>query len=366
MIYNMHNLVSVEVDEQSTIFPSFDKRLNKFASESKCKRNITFRQDADFYLEGSCSIGAFGDYAFDSSHIYIRLRNGYVKLHKNLSTNSQMIEYEKSVEGEAVFNLFELLFRRQLLEEGFSLTHASCVGRKDKAYVFVAWAYTGKTNMLLYMLRNGLEYLSDDKIILSRDGYAYPYTLTLNLFDYNVSVHPWLKDNLIGKHILKNLRFRGKSWVKSRLEFLIRNRNVHSRIVNFLASKAYFFINSSLFPPIDPESIDVGVKLDKREISSVFILIRESGRVNAKIEEMKNLEEECKRITAINDSEDNTKITNREFAFRFAFPDMEKAANEVEILKSALENRRIFRVYLPEDGATKEACELVYNHMLNL
>ena len=45
---------------------------------------------------------------------------------------------------------------------------------------------------------------------------------------------------------------------------------------------------------------------------------------------------------------------------------MEKTVNEVEILKTALENRRIFRVYLPENGAIEEACELVYDHMLNI
>jgi hypothetical protein len=72
-----------------------------------------------------------------------------------------------------------------------------------KTTLFPAWRGAGKTNTLLSLLREGANFLSDDRLWVGADGEAFGYPLGVNLQPYNVEsfsevelTHDSLKDRL--------------------------------------------------------------------------------------------------------------------------------------------------------------------------
>jgi hypothetical protein len=65
------------------------------------------------------------------------------------------------------------------------LLHAGAVARNGKAFIFTGGGNVGKTSMVLSLLREGFDYLSDDWLVIGRVN-AYPLPKPLHIFDYNL------------------------------------------------------------------------------------------------------------------------------------------------------------------------------------
>ncbi|MEM2292953.1 MAG: hypothetical protein QXX41_06715 [Nitrososphaerota archaeon] len=78
--------------------------------------------------------------------------------------------------------------------------HAGAVERDGKAYVFTGEGGVGKTSSVLNLVKNGFNYLSDDFLLVSDDGFAFPAPRRVHIFDYN------LKDKDIAKRALGRKR----------------------------------------------------------------------------------------------------------------------------------------------------------------
>ena len=76
-----------------------------------------------------------------------------------------------------------------------TLLHAGGAVKNQKAYVFTGIGNVGKTSIVLNLLREGFEYLSDDWLVIDSKR-AYPLPKTLHVFDYN------LKDKKTAKAVL--------------------------------------------------------------------------------------------------------------------------------------------------------------------
>ncbi|MDS0294275.1 hypothetical protein [Halogeometricum luteum] len=97
----------------------------------------------------------------------------------------------------------EFEIRKRMVEEGRALVHASGVQLNGKTTLFPAWRGAGKTNTLLSLLREGANFLSDDRLWVGADGEAFGYPLGVNLQPYNIEsfsevelTHDSLKDRL--------------------------------------------------------------------------------------------------------------------------------------------------------------------------
>lgn len=66
-----------------------------------------------------------------------------------------------------------------------ALLHAGSVAKNGKAYVFTGGGNVGKTSIVLNLLRDGYEYLSDDWLLVG-DGKAYSIPKPIHIFDYNL------------------------------------------------------------------------------------------------------------------------------------------------------------------------------------
>jgi len=104
--------------------------------------------------------------------------------------------------------LINCLLDFKLNEKGYSLVHASCVGKNGGGYLFAARSGAGKTITALHFIEKGLDFLGDNFVIL-RDGEVLSFLSPLNIFSYNLA--PVIKRNLEVKHKLilnvKNLLY---------------------------------------------------------------------------------------------------------------------------------------------------------------
>ena len=80
-------------------------------------------------------------------------------------------------------NVVEPILRWTLVQRGYALVHAACIAVDGKAVLVTAQTDTGKTTTILRLLaHHPLAFLSDDMIILDRDGrvLCYPKPLTIS------------------------------------------------------------------------------------------------------------------------------------------------------------------------------------------
>ena len=89
---------------------------------------------------------------------------------------------------EPFYSIYPMEFeiRRRRVEQGQALIHASGVTLDGQTTLFPAWRGAGKTNTLLALLRNGADFLSDDRLWVGADGSARGYPLGVNLQPYNL------------------------------------------------------------------------------------------------------------------------------------------------------------------------------------
>ena len=80
-------------------------------------------------------------------------------------------------------NVVEAILRWTLVQKGYALVHCACVARNGKAILVTAATDTGKTTTILRLLSQvRASFLSDDMVILHRDGrvLCYPKPLTIS------------------------------------------------------------------------------------------------------------------------------------------------------------------------------------------
>lgn len=81
--------------------------------------------------------------------------------------------------------LVEFEVRRRMVERDRALMHASGVRFDGETTLFPAWRSAGKTNTLLSLLREGADYLSDDRLWVGADGSVLGYPLGVNFHPRN-------------------------------------------------------------------------------------------------------------------------------------------------------------------------------------
>jgi len=147
-----------------------------------------------------------------------------------------------------------LIFVRLFSELLFLHGAAARICGKD--IIFPAWGGAGKTHLLLFMLRNGYQYIADDIIVVEpSSNTVLPFQKTLNLLSYN-----FYDNRDLAKHLSLKKRFAFGQWL------LIR------RIIDSLP-----FSESSIIHKICAQiekifSGLIGCSLDARLVSSTPVV----------------------------------------------------------------------------------------------
>ena len=88
-----------------------------------------------------------------------------------------------------------------------TILHAGGVAKDGDALIFTGGGNIGKTSIVLNLLKEGYEYLSDDWIVIG-EGKVYPFPKLIHVFDYN------LKNKDIARSVLGIRRFLYKPFFK--------------------------------------------------------------------------------------------------------------------------------------------------------
>lgn len=149
------------------------------------------------------------------------------------------------------FNFLEPIINYKLMDKGLCLVHASCFSLNDNGYIIHGYPYSGKTSILLRMLRDRADYVSDEMTIISKEGHAYSYPTPLNLCDYNFQQDFPLKLNVseaIRKYLNKFIRSATNNSIRPTIEVGLNRILNNCKIVNVCNIKASCIINNVLGP----------------------------------------------------------------------------------------------------------------------
>jgi putative flippase GtrA len=235
-------------------------------------------------------------------------------------------------------NVIEALLRFLLVSRGYVLLHSACIGEDGHAALLSAQTDTGKTSTVIQLVRErGYEFLSDDMTIVAPDGRAicYPKPMTLS-FHTMSSIKG--EDLTWGQRAALAIQSRlhsksGRSIGQSLGTMNIPIMSVNS-VVQMLVPPPKFGIDDLLSATIGTEA----------EIATVVLM--ERG------------EFACQRIEL--DDAIGTLIDNTDDAYGFPpfatfaphvridgmdYPALR--AKELELLRQALTNARIYRITVP-------------------
>ena len=132
----------------------------------------------------------------DKKDLPVKLRLDTRGIYIPFGKNENIVFYEPGVRSDWVLYSIEPLIHWK--DKCF--LHCGAVSKNGQAIVFPAEGGVGKTTMATFLVSKGYEYLSDDWLIIGKDGNAYPFFKTIHVFDYN------LKNKLLAKKVLGKKR----------------------------------------------------------------------------------------------------------------------------------------------------------------
>lgn len=269
MILNFYDKIGILIDDILVA----DFHLEKFRVASLDRHQIEFSLEikATKRINDSNCVNVSTYMKYDDENIYLCDKNG--KLCHSLfgKSDSNCVE----IACEVGFDFSELLayvikpfLRYKLMACGMAFVHGSSFRFRGKNYIIAAWAHTGKTSVLISALENGGQFLGDDFSVISKHGEIYPYTVPINLFDYNFENHETLRKRqsfsrraklATAKVLARILSFFQSISASSKMKYL------------FYAAKTFF--QASIHIAVFPEQINAECRiLEKSKIDKVVLL----------------------------------------------------------------------------------------------
>ena len=169
----------------------------------------------------------------------------------------------------SLYDLINTVIRIKLIQKGCLNIHASCLAKNDSAILFAAFPNVGKTLTTLQLLKEGFKYISDDTVLVDRNGNAY-----LTSFPSAIGYEDFLK--FIKPADIGTWRYY-RALIKG---WIIKKSNILHRIM-----QPPLICLGDIFETVDKSKVDVVCTLEIGE---------------RRIEEV-DKEYMVERITAIND-----------------------------------------------------------------
>lgn len=125
-----------------------------------------------------------------------------------------------------IYGLIQQALRLALARRGCALLHAACLNDGRHTILLVGGRGTGKTRIVLGLLREGWNYVADDKVLLA-DGRARLYEPWIGVRDWHLDACSWVAERLptpvarakrpIRRHVRRYIRSLGNRWLGKRL-----------------------------------------------------------------------------------------------------------------------------------------------------
>jgi len=230
MLLNIHNQITVKLESPpDRIQDWYQQELPLFLEPTDKQPNIIVRfSKLEIPTRALLMSSAL---AVHEGQSYILDNRGKVVRFSFADLDSGRVEITADPDISTTFltvQIIEPIVKSLILDQGSVFIHSSSAVIHEQGVLFSAWAHTGKTNVILGLLKRGACYLSDDWTI-ANNSTRFAYPKSLNLFSYNFVHYPELRKNIPGK--LKFL-FGVSSMIIAMLKPFCRGHSLLSHYAN--------------------------------------------------------------------------------------------------------------------------------------
>ncbi len=351
LFFNIHNIFKFSINGE--ILPQLEKFFNKELGYFKSKKTSV---DLEIELIPKISdpnITFPPNYGRDKDYFYTRdpLSNKV-----GIFSNSKVIAESKIDSGWLLKDIIEPLMLLCILPKGYTFLHASAVTKNNKSLIFSAFPETGKTNLVVSLLKTGCLFLTDELILVSKDGIAYPYPRPLSIYPYNIKANPWLIDIISNKNFIRKqkIKFLFPLYKIQNAYCLKYPKSLILRVIK-MGLKKIAFRNF----PINVKDIGAEIGIPSR-VDKVFLLLSSDKLTKPEIKEIKDKRLFATQLWANILGEKNNFFIKTSLAYGFGFPE-KKAMIGDENLKlgegliyNALNCAQCFQLTIPKKVPFKE------------
>ena len=167
----------------------------------------------------------------------------------------------------SIQSLIDSVTRIKQIQNGYLSIHAACVSNDEHTILIAAFPNVGKTLSCLQLLKEGYKYISDDTVLVDKNGYAY-----LTSFSAGIGQRDFLKfikPNDIGKPKYYQTLLRAKIYESNKLvERLIQPPKI--ALGKIFPTKNKAKVNMIATIEIGPKRIE---KIDKYDMTTKIMKI---------------------------------------------------------------------------------------------
>lgn len=255
---------------------------------------------------------------------------------------------------EPFYSIYPMEFeiRRRLIEDDMALVHASSLRFNDQTILFPAWRSAGKTNTLLSLLREGADFLSDDRLWVGKDGSAMGYPLGVNLHPRNVESFPNIE--LDRGTPRERIRHEIHEYIDDRFD---RSGPLPETAIAYL-NDTYFGDDKRTFSSITSLYPTTGY-VSESSVDSVVIL-QTALKDRTITAEPVSTDEAVKTVTSISNFEWDGRLREYFHAYdALVDGDMVETLDEVicrerEVFRELFEKTPTYRAHIPREGHWNE------------
>jgi hypothetical protein len=259
-VLNFYDKFYVRIEGKGELFDDITEYFNQYLSEEPNQIydiDITVKK---IDPQPDVVLGAPNQYYGKSNNKFIiKFRSGVVVMNKKWD----QIVCSPSLDRSKLTYLIEYKMRRNFIEDGRVLIHASGVEHNGATAVFPAWRHTGKTNTMISILKYlGGSYLSDDRVWVDNTAEVWGYNLPVNMLPYNYNSFPELKD--------KSIKDRISNYLDNVIDF---DRSIIDKAIYFLSN--YYLSSTEGDKRYINDILPEAEHSEKNEIDDLIFLVTE-------------------------------------------------------------------------------------------
>jgi len=244
--FNLWNIINIGLEGSGPVYERIYMTLRHFEDSDIENLDLTITSLPTIASPPRAELlGAPNDH-------YKTTKNNYsiVKFGDSIVINRDFTQIKASSTAPAdlVRLLMEWRIRQELLNEGYSMIHASGVVYDNISIIFPAWRHTGKTNTMLTFLKKGSSFLSDDRLAIGSDGTVLGYPTDLHLLSYNYRSFPEIAPRSLTSKLRRVVSHNLSGMTSQRSSIFSKGLNL---LNNTFISENHWFPVHQVFPDSD-------------------------------------------------------------------------------------------------------------------
>ena len=195
MLFDLEGMIRIEIVNPPQSHGDYLKEEFHFLKSRPIVENqpdvrIIFRESMKYdqsqvtVVEAPVGYDSEGVFFFDPNHEMVRIDFA------NFDKGTTVLKVSPDFNQHFLYIIVLYLISFKAILHGAVFCHASAVNYRGKTMLFPAWRHTGKTNLMLALLKAGGELIADDGVLLFENGEILSYSKRIHLLYFNFLANP--------------------------------------------------------------------------------------------------------------------------------------------------------------------------------